>query len=104
MHCGVAFAWSALFVFVVIRWARVRSIVASWYGTLWVASVYGPAIWLVMSIVVIPLLVHRPPNISIRWWIQLVGHFPFVGLPIVASASRGLARSESEAAPTPSTA
>src|SRR5678816_160693 len=31
MHCGVAFAWSALFVFVVMRWARIRRIVASRY-------------------------------------------------------------------------
>ena len=37
-----------------------------------------------MSLVVIPLLVRRPPTIGFRWWVQLVGHFPFVGLPIVA--------------------
>jgi len=43
----------------------------------------------VMSLVVIPLLVHHAPTFSIRWWIQLVGHFPFVGLPIVASSVAG---------------
>jgi hypothetical protein len=26
-----------------------------------------------------------PPAINMRWWVQLIGHFPFVGLPIVAS-------------------
>jgi hypothetical protein len=60
--------------------------------------VYGPFIWLVMSLVVIPLLLHRPPAISIRWWVQLLGHFPFVGLPIVACANRRGTQSESEAA------
>jgi hypothetical protein len=39
-----------------------------------------------MSLAVIPLLLHRPPAITVRWWIQFVGHAPFVGLPIVASA------------------
>jgi uncharacterized membrane protein YagU involved in acid resistance len=84
MHCGVAFGWSAVFVFIVSRSARIRSVLAGKYGAVKVASVYGPAIWLVMSLVVIPILLHRPPAISIRWWVQLVGHFPFVGLPIVA--------------------
>ena len=37
-----------------------------------------------MSLAVLPLLTHRPPAINVRWWVQLVGHFPFVGLPIVA--------------------
>jgi uncharacterized membrane protein YagU involved in acid resistance len=99
MHCGVAFGWSAVFVFVVMRSARIRSVLVSRYGALKVASVYGPAIWLVMSLLVIPVMLQRPPAISIRWWVQLFGHFPFVGIPIVASASRGGARSESEAAP-----
>jgi hypothetical protein len=104
MHCGVAFGWSVVFVFVVMRSRRIRGVLASRYGTLRVASVYGPAIWLVMSLLVIPVLLQRPPTISIRWWVQLFGHFPFVGIPIVASASRGATRSESEAAPTPSVA
>jgi len=102
MHCGVAFGWSAVFVFVVMRAAWIRNVLASRYGAIKVASVYGPAIWLVMSLLVIPVLLHRPPAVSIRWWVQLVGHFPFVGLPIVASAKMVRASSESEAAPTPS--
>ena len=93
MHCGVAFGWSAIFVFGVMRSARIRNVLASRYGTLKVASVYGPAIWLVMSLLIIPLLLQRPSAISIRWWVQLIGHFPFVGLPIVVSASRGATRS-----------
>lgn len=100
IHCGVAFSWSAVFVFVIMRSSRIQGIVASRYGVIWVAAVYGPAIWLVMSLVVIPILAHRPPSISIRWWVQLVGHFPFVGLPIVALGSRGAFRSNSAPAPS----
>jgi hypothetical protein len=84
MHFGVAFAWSAVFLFFVMRSRWVRERLASPYGVIKVAAVYGPFIWLVMSLVVIPLLVQRPPSITVRWWIQLIGHFPFVGLPIVA--------------------
>jgi len=93
MHFGVAIAWSALYVLLVSRSVRVRSMLASPYGVAKVAALYGPFIWMVMSLAVIPILVHRPPNITVRWWIQLVGHFPFVGIPIVASSGRDPARS-----------
>ena len=49
-----------------------------------VASWYGPLVWLVMSLAVIPMLVQRAPAITFRWWVQLIGHIPFVGFPIVA--------------------
>jgi len=93
MHFGVAFAWSAVFLFVVLRASWVRRRLDSSYGVIKVAALYGPFVWLVMSLAVIPLLVHNAPAISYRWWIQLIGHFPFVGLPIVASiaAPRGQA-------------
>jgi hypothetical protein len=45
---------------------------------------------MVMSLAVIPLFTHRPPSITFRWWVQFFGHFPFVGLPIVASIAGGL--------------
>lgn len=90
MHVLVAFTWSAIFLFVVLRFAAVRRVLASPYGVVKVAAVYGPFIWIVMSLVVIPVLVHRPPNVSLRWLYQLVGHFPFVGLPMVAMSARRL--------------
>lgn len=89
MHFGVAFGWSAVFLFVVLRSARVRRVLQSPYGAFKVASWYGPLVWLVMSLVVIPLLVHRAPAINFRWVVQLIGHFPFVGLPIAWSAKPG---------------
>ena len=88
MHLCVAFTWSAVFLFIVMRLPFVQRVLASPHGVVKIAAVYGPCIWLVMSLVVIPLLTHRPPTLTYRWWIQLVGHFPFVGLPIVWASSR----------------
>ena len=88
MHVGVAFGWSAVFLFLVMRSSWVRSVLASRLGVIKVALPYGPFIWMVMSLAVIPILAHRPPTIGFRWWVQLIGHFPFVGIPIVASSWR----------------
>jgi hypothetical protein len=84
MHVGVAFGWTAVFLFLVMRLDWVRNLLRRPYGVLAVASIYGPFIWMVMSLVVIPQLVQRPPVITFRWWVQFIGHFPFVGMPIVA--------------------
>jgi hypothetical protein len=92
MHFGVAFGWSAVFLFVVSRWRWVRALLASNLGILKVAALYGPFVWLVMSLAVIPILLHRPPAITVRWLVQLIGHFPFVGLPIVWASCRPSAR------------
>lgn len=88
MHFGVALGWSAVFLLLYERLPRLRSLVQSPLGPLKVATVYGPFIWLVMSLVVIPLLVHHPTVIRPRWWVQLIGHIPFVGLPIVSMIGR----------------
>ena len=95
MHFGVAFGWSAVFLFVVRRWHWIRDLLASRYGVVKVAALYGPFVWIVMSLAVIPALMHRPPSFTVRWWIQLAGHFPFVGLPIVASIGACAPRSTS---------
>jgi hypothetical protein len=92
MHFGVAFGWSAVFLFLVMRLRWIRGLLASRYGVVKVASLYGPLIWLVMSLAVIPLLTNRPPTIGRRWWVQFFGHIPFVGIPIVASVARGFRR------------
>ena len=89
MHFCVAFFWSIVFLWILMRASSIRNLIATPYGVAKVAAVYGPFIWITMSLLVIPLLTQRPPSIASRWWIQLIGHFPFVGLPIVASA-RGL--------------
>ena len=87
MHFGVAFGWTAVFMLLVLSSSWLRGVLASPYGVITVASVYGPLIWIVMSMAVIPLFTHRPPTVNVRWWVQLAGHVPFVALPIVASLS-----------------
>ena len=91
MHVCVAFWWWSTAFLLLVSWSeRLRGVLASPLGVFKVAAVYGPCIWLVMSLLVIPPLRHTPITFNIRWWVQLVGHFPFVGLPIVASIGRGL--------------
>src|SRR5262245_1742738 len=88
MHVGVAFGWSAVFLLLVKRSTWIRGLLSSPSGVIKVAALYGPMIWMVMSLLVIPALTRRPPTIGVRWLIQLVGHFPFVGIPIVSSFAR----------------
>jgi len=85
MHVGVGFAWSGVFLLLVSGSSTLRSAIRSPGGVAAAAAVYGPCVWIVMSLGVIPLLTGRPATITARWWIQLIGHAPFVGLPIVAS-------------------
>src|SRR5262245_19119191 len=89
MHFGVALGWSVVFLLALNRARWIRSLLNSPYGVVRVASLYGPFIWLVMSLAVIPVVLHRPPLINSRWLTQLIGHIPFVGIPIVWSIGRG---------------
>jgi hypothetical protein len=82
MHFGVALTWSFVFLVLSIL-PPIQRILATPGGVYKVAAVYGPCIWLVMSLIVIPLFVHRPPTFTVPWLVQWIGHFPFVGLPIV---------------------
>jgi len=92
MHFGVAFGWSAVFLLIVLGSSWIRGAIESPIGVIAVAAVYGPLIWIAMSMAIVPMFTHRPPTINFRWWVQLVGHFPFVGLPIVAMIARTSAR------------
>jgi hypothetical protein len=83
MHVGVAFAWSAVFLVLFDHLAWLRRAADSPYGILTVAAVFGPLVWMTMSLVVIPSLTGRPPAITYKWWVQLFGHVPFVAVPIV---------------------
>lgn len=89
MHFGVAFGWSIVFLLAYNQFAGLRAFVQETSGKFIVAAVYGPVIWMVMSLVVIPLLVHRPPTITYKWWIQFIGHAPFVALPMIWMIARG---------------
>jgi hypothetical protein len=90
MHFGVALVWTAFFALVALRSSVIRDLAASRFGVVKTAALYGPFIWLVMSLVVIPLLTGRPPAITLRWLVQLLGHIPAVALPIVAMTTARL--------------
>lgn len=86
MHVAVAFTWTAVFLLLLDRAAPLRALLGSRYGALRAAAVYGPLIWLVMSLAVIPLMTGRPPAINPRWWVQFAAHVPFVALPMAVVA------------------
>ncbi len=88
MHVGVAFGWSTILFLCARQSPSLRRRLTTWHGAMGVGVCYGPLIWLVMSLVVIPALTHRPPTIGMRWWVQFTGHAPFVGLPIAAAIGR----------------
>ena len=90
LHLAVAFIWSALFVAAVLAWRALRRAIATPAGALGVAVIYGPLIWLVMSLLIIPLATGRPPRFGLRWWVQIVAHVPFVTIPLVFMTRRVL--------------
>jgi hypothetical protein len=92
LHMAVALTWAALFVGTARAWPALRRAIRPPGGALAVAAMYGPAIWLAMSLVVIPLATGRPPRFGTRWWIQVGAHVPFVSLPLVFTARRVLQR------------
>ena len=89
-HLSIAFTWSAIFVGLLAVSAGLRRIVARPGGALLVACVYGPLIWLVMSLGLIPFLTGKPPAFGFRWWVQVFAHIPFVTLPLVFTARHTL--------------
>ena len=88
MHFGVALAWSTVFALVIWRSSAIRKVARSRFGVVKIAAIYGPVVWMVMSLIVIPWLTHRPPVITPRWWTQFFGQIVFVGLPIVATTKK----------------
>lgn len=90
LHLAVAFTWSAIFVAAARMSFGLRRTIATPVGALAAAAVYGPIIWLVMSIVVIPLVTGHAPRFGFRWWVQIFAHIPFVTIPLVFTARRVL--------------
>ena len=83
MHICVALFWSGLFVAALYTFPRMRSMIGTWQGALAIAIPYGLSIWLFMSLVFIPSMLHRAPTITPKWWVQLIGHIPFVVGPMI---------------------
>ena len=87
-HLGVALAWTMIFLIAYENWPALRRMTDAPGGMLRVASIYGPLIWVVMSMVVIRAATGRAPAITYRWWIQFFGHAVFVALPIVSQIKK----------------
>jgi len=98
-HLSIAFTWSAIFISALAVSAGLRRVVARPMGAVAVACVYGPIIWLVMSLGLIPFLTGRPPSFSYRWWVQVFAHIPFVTIPLVFTARRTLGLAETPTSP-----
>jgi hypothetical protein len=94
MHVCVALLWTTVFLILALMSPLLRRIVATPAGVLGVATLYGPAVWIIMSFLVIQRLTGRPPTINFRWYVQLLAHIPFVALPIVWAVGRGLRSAE----------
>jgi hypothetical protein len=89
LHFCVAFFWSAVYLMATRGSPVLGRLVRTPAGALAFAAVYGPLIWLTMTLVVIPAFVHRPPTFTAIWWVNLVGHIPFIVLPMVWAAGDG---------------
>jgi hypothetical protein len=89
IHFCVAIFWSAIYLAVTRGSPALGRLVQTPLGALAFAAVYGPVIWIVMTFIVIPAFVHRPPTISAIWWVILAGHVPFVVLPMVWASGDG---------------
>ncbi len=88
MHICVALFWSGLFLLALRNSTMLRDAIQSWPTAILVATVYGLSIWLIMSLIVIPAMVHRPPTIGTKWWVQFIGHIPFVVGPMILANRR----------------
>jgi hypothetical protein len=91
MHVSVALSWTLIFLVAVRRSSTLRRVLASRFGAVKVAVWYGPLVHIVMTCVVIPVMVHRAPTITSMWIVGLLGHIPFVGLPIASIAGKSAA-------------
>ena len=89
MHFCVALFWSAVYLLVTRSSSAMRRLVQTPQGATLFAAIYGPFIWIVMTYIVIPAFVHRPPTHSPIWWVQLVGHAVFVVGPMIWAAGDG---------------
>ncbi|MES2176667.1 MAG: hypothetical protein V4550_02285 [Gemmatimonadota bacterium] len=96
MHFTVAFTWSAILLLLITRSRWLQQVLDSPLGVLKIAMVYGPLIWLVMSLIVVPILTHKPFTVdgvtatfTYRWFIQAAGHIAFVGAPMAWALRKG---------------
>lgn len=84
LHLTVAFTWTMIFYALVRLVPDLGRRLATRAGRVTVGLLWGPVIWLVMDLVVLPLSRARPtPVSSPHFYINLVQHALMVGLPMV---------------------
>ena len=88
LHVLVALAWSVIFLIALRATTFIPRMLASRFGALKVAAWYGPLVYIVMTMAVIPIFTHRVPPITVNWLTMLLGHIVFVGLPIALIVGR----------------
>ena len=88
LHVTVALAWSIIFLLLLRGTRFVPRMLDSRLGALKVAAWYGPLIYVVMSLALIPAFTQRVPPVNAMWMLVLLGHIPFVALPITAILKR----------------
>jgi hypothetical protein len=82
-HLVVACGWSLIYALVFQRWQRLREAVRSRVGTAGVAIAVGTVVWMMMSLVIVPLSNATPAAaFSGVWFALLAIHWLAVGLPI----------------------
>jgi hypothetical protein len=89
LHFAIAFGWAAAFALLYRVSPALRRAAAAPFGLGLTATIAGIIIWLAMNNVVIALSQIRPYTLSSAlFWIVLIGHIPFVGLPLVWAIRR----------------
>src|SRR5215467_7956748 len=74
LHLAVALTWSTVFLILYSGSGWLRGLTSAPLGVVGMAVVYGPLIWMTMSLLLIPQFTHRPATINYRWWVQWFGH------------------------------
>ena len=89
LHFLIAFAWTLAFALLYKNLPALRERTRTIGGLLVCAAVVGVIVWLAMNSVVLRFSKahHYALSESYFWWL-LIGHVPFVGLPIVWGISR----------------
>jgi hypothetical protein len=89
LHFFIAFAWTVAGVLAYRASPRIRLLASSMPGLLALAMVAGCVVWLTMDWAVLRFSkAHYYALSETYFWMLLVGHIPFVGLPLVWGVSR----------------
>lgn len=89
LHFAIAFAWTAAFALAYRTQPALRQRTRTLAGLLVCSLVVGVVVWLTMNWIVLRFSRAHYYSLSESyfWWL-LIGHIPFVGLPLVWGISR----------------